>query len=64
MVASEPGQDTAVADAEALALTLVDDCETVDVADDELLPTELETVVEAELLADELDETASLAPQT
>lgn len=64
MVASESGQLTAVALAEALELTLVDDWETVDEAEDELLATELELVVEAELLADELEETSSLAPQT
>jgi hypothetical protein len=61
---SESGQVAAVAVAEALELTLVDDWETVDEADDELLTTELELVVEAEALDDELDETASLAPQT
>lgn len=58
MVASSDGQETAVALAEALELTLVDDWETVDEAEDEVL----EAV--AELLADELDDTSSLAPQT
>lgn len=61
---SDSGQDVAVALAEALELTLVDDSLTVDEAEDELLTTELELVVEAEALDDELDETASLAPQT
>lgn len=64
MVASSDGQETAVALAEALELELVDDWETVDEAEDELPTTELELVEKAELLADELDETSSLAPQT
>ena len=64
MVASSDGQETAEALAEALELALVDDWETVDEAEDELLATELELVEEAELLADELDETSSLAPHT
>jgi hypothetical protein len=61
---SESGQATAVAVVEALELTLDDDWDTVDEAEDELLATELELVVETEPLADELDETSSLAPQT
>lgn len=64
MVASESGQLTAVALAEALELTIVDDWDTVEEAEDELLATELEPVEEAEPLADELEETSSLAPQT
>lgn len=68
MVASDPGQETAVALAEALELTIADDRETVDETEDELLATELDTelelVEEAELLADELEETTSLAPET
>ena len=64
MVASSDGHETAVALAEALELALVDDWETVDEAEDELLATELELVVETEALDDELEETASLAPQT
>jgi hypothetical protein len=55
---------TAVALADALELTLVDDWETVEEVEDELLATELEPVEEAEPLADELEETSSLAPQT
>jgi hypothetical protein len=55
---------TAVALAEALELTLVDDWDTVDDAEEELLATELEPVADAEPLADELEETTSLAPQT
>jgi hypothetical protein len=58
VVASSDGQETAVALAEALELTLVDDSETVDEAEDEVLEAD------AELLADELDDTSSLAPQT
>lgn len=64
MVASSDGHETAVALAEALELALVDDWETVDEAEDELLATELELVEEAELLADELADTSSRAPQT
>jgi hypothetical protein len=44
VVASSDGQETAVALAEALELALVDDWETVNEADDELLATELELV--------------------
>lgn len=64
MVASSDGHETAVALAEALELALVDDWETVDEAEDELPATELELVEGAELLADELADTSSRAPQT
>jgi hypothetical protein len=50
--------------ADTLELTLDDDCEAVEETDDELLRTELDPVAVVELLAEELEETTSLAPET
>jgi hypothetical protein len=64
VVPSDAGQETAVAVGETLELTLDEVWETVEEIDDELLSEELDPVAVVELLADELEETTSLAPDT